>query len=198
MPLHFPHHLINEVQNSCFEKFSERNWKIWSWNKLSNAVVLLMQWWWFHCIQTPKRISSTTIMLSSLTYQTIKIFRTIKSMTIIRNSFTFLSAMYNASANFANLSFICGSWRPRPSAAKRLSRGIVYPYKQQQNNFKTNISWNEKLFQECNQLTKNKNPTEKFTKLSCEQVFFFFYQWLLPLRSSSWKYREEFSTLAAP
>ena len=140
--------------------------------KYGPGINCLMQWWWFHCIQTPKRISSTTIMLSSLTYQTIKIFRTIKSMTIIRNSFTFLSAMYNASANFANLSFICGSWRPRPSAAKRLSRGIVYPCKQQQNNFKTNISWNEKLFQECNQLTKNKNPTEKFTKLSCEQVFF--------------------------
>ena len=61
-----------------------------------------------------------------------------KELTIIRlasqvllllkmNNCTFLSAMYNASASFANLSLMCGSWRPRPSAAKRLSKGMVYP-----------------------------------------------------------------------
>ena len=38
---------------------------------------------------------------------------------------TFLSAMYNASASFANLSFICGSCKPRPSEANLLSSGMV-------------------------------------------------------------------------
>mmetsp|Transcript_15595 Transcript_15595/g.26849 ORF Transcript_15595/g.26849 Transcript_15595/m.26849 type:complete len:296 (-) Transcript_15595:853-1740(-) len=35
------------------------------------------------------------------------------------------SAMYSASVSLAKLSLMCTSWRPRPSAARRLSRGIV-------------------------------------------------------------------------
>lgn len=38
---------------------------------------------------------------------------------------TFRSAVYKASASFAKFSLICVLWRPRPSAAKRLSNGIV-------------------------------------------------------------------------
>ena len=58
---------------------------------------------------------------------------------------TFLSAMYNASASFANLSLMCGSWRPRPSAAKRLSKGIVYPCGRDENKcseFESDCNWN--------------------------------------------------------
>lgn len=37
------------------------------------------------------------------------------------------SATYSASVNLAKLSLMAVSWRPRPSAARRLSRGMVYP-----------------------------------------------------------------------
>jgi hypothetical protein len=38
-----------------------------------------------------------------------------------------LSAMYRASVNLAKLSLMAVSCKPRPSAARRLSRGMVYP-----------------------------------------------------------------------
>ena len=37
------------------------------------------------------------------------------------------SATYSASVNFAKLSLMAVSCRPRPSAASRLSSGMVYP-----------------------------------------------------------------------
>ena len=73
---------------------------------------------------------------------------------------TFLSAMYNASASFANLSLMCGSWRPRPSAAKRLSKGMVYPCGRDENNvqsFKaivTEIIWSCFVWNHLDYLSK--------------------------------------------
>lgn len=39
------------------------------------------------------------------------------------------SATYSASVNFAKLSLMAVSCRPRPSAASRLSSGMVYPWR---------------------------------------------------------------------
>ena len=43
----------------------------------------------------------------------------------LTSSLACLSAVNKASANWANLSLIVTSCRPRPSAARRLSRGTV-------------------------------------------------------------------------
>ena len=41
------------------------------------------------------------------------------------STLTFLSAMYSDSASLAKFSLMWTCWRPLPSAARRLSRGIV-------------------------------------------------------------------------